>query len=71
MAFRLGLVGYRLYGIDYVVYASDTEDWTVVAPFLCAAALIVLTVLKFISFLQVCNGKAVEPAIVRSMKFLR
>lgn len=54
-----------------LAFISVLFSWTVVAPFLCAAALIVLTVLKFISFLQVCNGKAVEPAIVRSLKFLR
>ena len=54
-----------------LAFVSVLFCWTVAVPFLCAAALVVLTVLKFISFLQVCKGKAVEPAIVRSVKFLR
>lgn len=44
--------------------------WTVIVPILGAVALIVLLVIKFVSFTQVCGGKAKEPVIIRSMKFL-
>ena len=45
--------------------------WTFVVPILAAAALIVVMVLKFFAFLSVCKGKALEPALIRSMKFLK
>lgn len=45
--------------------------WTVIVPILAAVALIVLLVIKFVSFTQVCGGKAKEPALVRSIPFLK
>lgn len=45
--------------------------WTFVVPILALVALIVLLVLKFVSFVQVCRGKAVEPVMIRSLRFLK
>lgn len=45
--------------------------WTVVIPILAAVALIILLVLKFVAFINVCKGKAIEPGIIRSIKFLK
>lgn len=33
--------------------------------------MIILLVLRIISFFQICSGKAKEPAIIRSLGFLR
>lgn len=44
--------------------------WTFVVPFGAGIALTVLTVIKAITFVQVCRGKAKDPAIIRSLKFL-
>ena len=53
-----------------LAFAALVLCWTFVVPILALVALIVLLVLKCISFFQVCKGKAVEPAIVRNLKFL-
>lgn len=45
--------------------------WTFVIPILGAIAGIVLMVIKFVSFTQVCEGKAKEPVIIRSIGFLK
>lgn len=45
-------------------------SWTFLVPIAAAIALVILEVLKFISFCQVCKGLSKEPAIVRSLKFL-
>ena len=45
--------------------------WTIIAPFCAAAAMVVLYVIRIICFFQVCGGKAVEPAILRSIGFLK
>lgn len=45
--------------------------WTVIVPILGAAALIVLLIIKFVSFVQVCGGNAKEPALIRSLSFLK
>lgn len=45
--------------------------WTYIVPILSLIALIVLLVIKFISFTQVCGGKAVEPVLIRNLKFLK
>lgn len=45
--------------------------WTIIVPIAYVILLIVLFVVKIICFFQVCSGKAVEPAIVRSLKFLK
>lgn len=44
--------------------------WTFIVPIVGAAALLVLLIIKFISFVQVCGGQAKEPALIRSLKFL-
>ena len=46
-------------------------SWTIIVPFACGIFAIVLLVVKFICFFQICAGKAKEPAIIRSLKFLR
>ena len=46
-------------------------SWTIIVPIACAIFAIVLLVVKFICFFQICAGKAKEPAIIRSLKFLR
>ena len=45
--------------------------WTVIVPIAYGARALTLTVIKFICFFQICSGKAKEPAIIRSLKFLR
>ena len=45
--------------------------WTAIVPFAAVTAYLVLFVIKIISFFQVCSGKAVEPAIIRNLNFLR
>ncbi len=45
--------------------------WTLIVPFAYLVLSITLTVIKFICFFQICAGKAKEPAIIRSLKFLK
>lgn len=45
--------------------------WTIIVPMAYAIFILVLTVIKFICFFQICAGKAKEPAIIRSFGFLR
>ena len=45
--------------------------WTVIVPIAYGIFSIVLLVIKFICFFQICSGKAKEPAIIRSLGFLR
>lgn len=45
--------------------------WTVIVPIAYGALMLTLTVIKFICFFQICSGKAKEPAIIRSLSFLR
>lgn len=45
--------------------------WTVLVPIAGGAAMIMLLVVRCICFVQVCGGKVVEPAVVRSIGFLR
>lgn len=45
--------------------------WTVLVPVFAGIAMLGIQVLKFISFLQVCEGKAVEPYLLRYLKFLK
>lgn len=44
---------------------------TIIVPIICAVCLVIVEVLKVIAFFQVCNGKAKEPAIIRSLGFLK
>lgn len=41
--------------------------WTCIVPFAGAIAAIVLLVIRIICFVQVCQGKAKEPAIIKSL----
>ena len=54
-----------------LVFASGLLCWSVVIPVLAVICLVVVLVLKFISFLQVCKGKALEPALIRKLNFLK
>ncbi len=45
--------------------------WTVIVPIAAGIFLCVLSVLQIICFFQIGQGKAKEPAIIRSLKFLR
>lgn len=45
--------------------------WTFIVPIIYGILMLVLTVVKFICFFQICSGKAKEPAIIRSLGFLR
>lgn len=45
--------------------------WTVIVPIVGGIFLAVLGVIQIICFFQVCSGKAKEPAIIRSLKFLK
>lgn len=45
--------------------------WTVIVPIAYAVISVILFVIKIICFFQICQGKAVEPYIIRSFGFLR
>ena len=45
--------------------------WTVVVPIAAAVCFIILLVVRIISFVNVCNGKAKEAAIVSNFGFLK
>lgn len=45
--------------------------WTIIVPLVAGIACIVVFVLRVIAFFQICNGKAIEPAIIRDLKFLK
>ena len=45
--------------------------WTFIIPIAGAIMLVVLTVIKVICFFQICKGQAKEPAIIRSLDFLK
>ena len=45
--------------------------FTVIVPIAAVIGIIVLLVLEIICFFDVCSGKAREPAIIRSLKFLK
>ncbi len=45
--------------------------WTVIVPIAYSILLLALMVVKLICFFQICSGKAKEPAIIRSLGFLR
>lgn len=45
--------------------------WTIIVPVAYGIMSVVLWVIKIICFFQICSGKAKEPAIIRSLKFLR
>lgn len=45
--------------------------WTIIVPIAAAVALVILFVLRVIAFFSICKGQAKEPAIIRSLGFLR
>ena len=45
--------------------------WTFIVPIAAGIMAMVLFVIKIICFFQICSGKAKEPAIIRSLKFMR
>lgn len=45
--------------------------WTILVPVLAGVAFAVLFVVRIICFVQICQGKALEPVIVRSFGFLK
>lgn len=53
------------------IMAAAILFWTLIIPFAAGIASIVLTVVKVISFVEICQGKAKEPAIIKNFKFLK
>ena len=52
--------------------AAVVTAWLLFIPVFAAAVMsLVFTVIKIICFFQICSGKAKEPAIIRSLKFLK
>ena len=45
--------------------------WTIIIPILAGICIAVLFVIKVICFFSVCSGKAKEPPIISSLKFLK
>lgn len=45
--------------------------WTFLVPVAALIAYLVLVVVRIICFVQICQGKAMEPVIIRSMGFLK
>lgn len=45
--------------------------WTFLVPLAAIGLFIAFTVIKVICFVQICNGEAKEPAIIRSLNFLK
>lgn len=45
--------------------------WTFIVPIAAGVMSIIFFVIKIICFFQICQGKAVEPAIIRSLTFLK
>ena len=60
------LVSEVLLGLITVVFC-----WTVVVPIAAAVCFIILLVVRIISFVNVCNGKAKEAVIVSNFGFLK
>ena len=44
---------------------------TIIVPIVGGVCLVIVLVLKVICFFQICSGKAKEPAIIRSLGFLK
>ena len=54
-----------------LVLCGVVLGFTVIVPIVAIACLAVVEVIRLISFFQVCGGKAKEPAIIRSLGFLK
>ncbi len=45
--------------------------WTIIVPIAYGILSVVLFVCKIIAFVQICQGKAVEPYVIRSLSFMK
>ncbi len=54
-----------------VILATALLFWTFIVPIAAGIALLILVVLRFICFFQICSGKAKEPAIICKLGFLK
>ncbi len=45
--------------------------WTVLAPIVSAMLLFAILIIKCICFFHVCSEKAIEPALIRNLKFMK
>ena len=45
--------------------------WTIIVPIAAGIVTLILLVVRIICFFQICNGKAMEPFLVRSLPFMR
>ena len=54
-----------------LVIAGCFLVWTIIVPIAAVVCSVIIFVLRIISFFQICNGRAVEPPIVRTLGFLR
>ncbi len=45
--------------------------WTFIVPIAAGVCAVIVFVLKVIAFFQICSGKAKDPAIIRSLGFLK
>lgn len=45
--------------------------WTVIVPIAYGILVVALAVIRIICFFQICKGQAKEPAIIRSLKFMK
>lgn len=54
-----------------MVLFSAILCWTIIVPIAAGIMAMVLFVIKIICFVQICQGQAKEPAIIRSLNFLK
>lgn len=54
-----------------VVIATSVLCWTLIVPIAGVVCLGILTVIKIICFVDICQGKAKEPAIIKNLTFLK
>lgn len=54
-----------------MVIASAVLFWTFIVPIAAGVMAVVFWVIKIICFFQICSGKAKEPAIIRSLGFMK
>ena len=54
-----------------LVLVSAILCWTIIVPIVAGIIAVVLFVVKIIAFVQICGGKAIEPAIIRKLTFLK
>lgn len=45
--------------------------WTIIVPVAGCVFLVILMILEIVSFVSVCKGRAVEPPIIRGMRFMK